>query len=274
MKLHTTVALFACAPVASAQIVITEIMFDPFGNNEHEYVELYNSGSEPIDLTGYVLTDFDFNAMIIPAFVLGPGEVAVAIRTGDSAARTLQNYINAWGADINWIEPAPGSSWPIYTNSGDTVVLYTSFSLFETDAIAQLEGDPRFQNALIAINYAAPEFPRGNDSASIYLTDPAADARDGANWQLSRDGVDGARFGMSPRAGDIGSPGVLPAPTNPGCSPADLAEPFGTLNFFDVAAYIALYNAGSPTADLAPPIGTLNFFDISAFINLFNSGCP
>lgn len=56
--------------------------------------------------------------------------------------------------------------------------------------------------------------------------------------------------------------------------PADLAEPFGSLNFFDISAYIGLYNAGDPAADLAEPTGTLNFFDISAYIGLYNAGCP
>jgi len=55
---------------------------------------------------------------------------------------------------------------------------------------------------------------------------------------------------------------------------ADLAEPFGALNFFDVAAYITFYNADDPRADLAEPIGTFNFFDISAFITAYNAGCP
>ena len=55
---------------------------------------------------------------------------------------------------------------------------------------------------------------------------------------------------------------------------ADLAEPFGVLNFFDVAAYIGLYNAGDPSADLAAPLGSLNFFDVAAFIESYNAGCP
>lgn len=55
---------------------------------------------------------------------------------------------------------------------------------------------------------------------------------------------------------------------------ADLAEPFGTLNFFDISAYIGLFNAGDPGADLAEPFGTVNFFDISAYIAAFNAGCP
>jgi hypothetical protein len=63
-------------------------------------------------------------------------------------------------------------------------------------------------------------------------------------------------------------------PGDPGCSLADIAEPFGVLNFFDVSAYIALYNAQDPAADLADPQGVWNFFDISAFIAAYNAGCP
>jgi hypothetical protein len=48
----------------------------------------------------------------------------------------------------------------------------------------------------------------------------------------------------------------------------------GLLNFFDVAAYIALYNANDPAADLAAPFGVLNFFDLAAYITLYNTGCP
>ncbi len=56
--------------------------------------------------------------------------------------------------------------------------------------------------------------------------------------------------------------------------PADLAEPFGTLNFFDISAFIGLFNAGDPTADVAAPFGSLNFFDVAEYIARFNAGCP
>jgi hypothetical protein len=57
------------------------------------------------------------------------------------------------------------------------------------------------------------------------------------------------------------------------CIP-DFAPPFGTLNFFDISAYIAAFNAMDPAADLAPPTGVFNFFDLAEFINLYNAGCP
>jgi hypothetical protein len=61
--------------------------------------------------------------------------------------------------------------------------------------------------------------------------------------------------------------------TDGGCA-ADLAAPFGVLNFFDLAAYIGLFNAGDPAADLAAPFGSLNFFDVAAYIASYNAGCP
>jgi endonuclease I len=55
--------------------------------------------------------------------------------------------------------------------------------------------------------------------------------------------------------------------------PADLAAPFGTLNFFDLAAYLSLFTARDPAADLNND-ALFNFFDVSAYIGLYNAGCP
>ncbi len=58
-----------------------------------------------------------------------------------------------------------------------------------------------------------------------------------------------------------------------GVCPADLTGN-GTLDFFDISAFIAAYNAGDASADLAAPFGSLNFFDVAEYIALFNAGCP
>jgi hypothetical protein len=60
----------------------------------------------------------------------------------------------------------------------------------------------------------------------------------------------------------------------PPCSDADVAGPFGVLNFFDVSAFVGLFNAQDDAADLAAPFGVWNFFDVSAYIALYNAGCP
>ncbi|MEM9372943.1 MAG: GC-type dockerin domain-anchored protein [Planctomycetota bacterium] len=58
------------------------------------------------------------------------------------------------------------------------------------------------------------------------------------------------------------------------CSPADIAQPFGELNFFDIAGYLALFAVDNPAADIAEPFGEFNFFDVSAFVGVYNAGCP
>ncbi len=70
------------------------------------------------------------------------------------------------------------------------------------------------------------------------------------------------------------TPAVAIEPCLPECNLADLAEPYYTLNFFDVSAFLGAYSAQASEADLAAPFGTFNFFDVSAFIIAFNEGCP
>lgn len=57
------------------------------------------------------------------------------------------------------------------------------------------------------------------------------------------------------------------------CScPADFNND-GTLNFFDISAFLSAFNSADPAADFTND-GTLNFFDISAFLTAFSAGCP
>ena len=58
-----------------------------------------------------------------------------------------------------------------------------------------------------------------------------------------------------------------------GCCTADLAMPFGTLNFADVQAFLGAFNGELPAADLAAPSGVFNFADVQTFIGFFLQGC-
>ena len=63
-------------------------------------------------------------------------------------------------------------------------------------------------------------------------------------------------------------------PVNKGCNGADLAEPFGVLDFSDVVAFLGAFSAMDASADLAAPLGTFDFSDVVAFLGLFGGGCP
>lgn len=54
--------------------------------------------------------------------------------------------------------------------------------------------------------------------------------------------------------------------------PADLNND-GSLNFFDVSAFLTAYQSQDPIADFNND-GLFNFFDVSAFLTAFNAGCP
>lgn len=57
------------------------------------------------------------------------------------------------------------------------------------------------------------------------------------------------------------------------CSVVDLDGTPG-LDFFDLLAYLNLFESGDMRADLAAPFGTLDFFDVLEAINLIEAGCP
>ncbi len=58
-----------------------------------------------------------------------------------------------------------------------------------------------------------------------------------------------------------------------GC-PADLAEPFGQLDFSDVIAFLVAFAAMDPSVDCAEPFGQFDFSDVIEFLTLFAQGCP
>ncbi len=62
--------------------------------------------------------------------------------------------------------------------------------------------------------------------------------------------------------------------TSAGCNPADLAEPYGALDFSDVLAFLTAFGSAEPLADLAPPTGVFDFSDVIAFLTGFGAGCP
>lgn len=53
---------------------------------------------------------------------------------------------------------------------------------------------------------------------------------------------------------------------------ADLAMPFGLLDFFDISAFLAGYADQDPSADFDGN-GLFDFFDVSAFLSQYSSGC-
>jgi len=69
-----------------------------------------------------------------------------------------------------------------------------------------------------------------------------------------------------------GTIGVFVATPNTNTCVADFNGD-GTLDFFDISAFVASFVAMEPSADLNGD-GLINFFDVSAFVSAYASGCP
>ncbi len=130
--------------------------------------------------------------------------------------------------------------------------------------------------------------------AVLFIASSGAYAQSGGpyeitTWTIDAGGIQNASGLGYTLSGTIGQPdagprlsggpfdldgGFWPAIVVGEACPADLAAPFGELNFFDLLAYLGFYNAQSPAADIAPPIGSLNFFDVVEYLARFNAGCP
>ncbi|MBX3323110.1 MAG: hypothetical protein KF757_08995 [Phycisphaeraceae bacterium] len=55
---------------------------------------------------------------------------------------------------------------------------------------------------------------------------------------------------------------------------SNFAPPDDSLDFFDVAAFLAAFSAQDPAADFATPFGAWDFFDILRYLDAFSTGCP
>ena len=55
--LAASLLLVAVAPRAAAQVVLSELMYNPISGNTAEFVELHNAGTNAVDVGGWYFTD-------------------------------------------------------------------------------------------------------------------------------------------------------------------------------------------------------------------------
>jgi hypothetical protein len=110
------------AATPTGGLVISEILFDPTGNdNTTEWVELYNRSAAPIDLASYSLgwgrDEYDDGTHVLPSFLLAPGATFVIGGPTSNAA----NGNPVYGEVFNF---APNLSNGNNNNWADAVALF------------------------------------------------------------------------------------------------------------------------------------------------------
>ena len=156
-------ALLLAAMSARAEIVITEINFDPADGNgtpqpELEFVEIFNDGSEPYDLSGYRFTR-GISFVFPEGTFIGDGDYLVVCR--DQAAVQARYGISAtFGNFIGTLD-----------NSGETIEL----------------GNPQGLGVSKVTYNDRGQWPGGAKGTghTLSIESPYSDPDDPDNWKLS-----------------------------------------------------------------------------------------
>lgn len=91
------IMFICCANIAHAELEITEIMYDPQGSNDsHQWIEVYNNNSSPIDLLNCAITDYDtswhYRSIVSEGTsVLAPYSYAIIAKTSDLQDFKIKN---------------------------------------------------------------------------------------------------------------------------------------------------------------------------------------
>jgi len=222
-----TLAVASFAPQANAAVVITEIIYNHEGseNASVEWFEIYNTGTEAVDLSGWkgrrtstgAATDssvFPVGTSLAPsaaAIILqDPSTASVAVTPATNPVTSLSNYnfANLWGPNIQLITVSAG----LTLANGGTRVALVDASNVEVDVVS----------------YSTPAngWPAADtgttDGVSIYLKPGFIDTTSndvGTNWARSTVGVDGASLALTIHPlisnalfADTASPGVVVVP--------------------------------------------------------------
>lgn len=211
----------------------------------------------------------------IEHFGSGPSLIANTVIAGNLGAGVMLYNDNVLlRNDILWDNTTPVMLSGGATGNIEHCIVEGGFA-----GAGNLSVDPMFVDAIGADTLAWS----GDEDLSLAPGSPAIDAGDNAGVPMGNvlDLSDSARRHDDPGMPDTGA-GAMPivdigayefgAP--PPCAAADVAFPFGVLDFSDVLAFITAVNAGDPSADIAEPFGQVDITDVFEFLIQFSAGCP
>ncbi|MCC6459949.1 MAG: lamin tail domain-containing protein [Saprospiraceae bacterium] len=156
-KLILSFCCFLCLALTSqAQIVITEIMYNPPESNVDslEYIELYNNSNASVNLENWSMVGV---TMVFPAITLGPNEYVLTAVNAAAMQNQFGKTAYQWAGALS----NGGELLAVLNPAGDTIdkVAYSNMAPWPIAAV-------------------------GNGS-SLVLCDPNSDNTQAANWQAA-----------------------------------------------------------------------------------------
>ena len=170
---------------------------------------------------------------------------------------------------------------PIFREWRQSIFIDRLAALLEIPGLDEPIEDPLFNfrvinpDRTVASVHTFLDLPSGSDPVAMADSFNAASRWDRLEWRRQFDTAitNGPHVLTVVAFEHSGSATVVEVPFRLGACVADFVEPFGVLDFFDVAAFLSAFAGGDLAADLTGD-GVLDFFDVLAFLSAFSAGCP
>ncbi|PKN58827.1 MAG: hypothetical protein CVU56_03950 [Deltaproteobacteria bacterium HGW-Deltaproteobacteria-14] len=185
-----------CAAPARAELVISEVLYDPSGAEPGgEWIELYNAGTTAVELADYAVGDEEdptsasemmlaLPAVTLPAreavvvardaaqVTVAPGSVVVALANA-APGHAITTHFPGWGS----------TNWGGLANSGDEVILIKrdgAGGWLLIDGVAWGSGS----NAVAGLVFIDAPAPIGAEGRSLARVNPLVDTDAAADWTV------------------------------------------------------------------------------------------
>lgn len=165
----------ANSPILQSDVVINELMYDPIsGNDDDQFIELYNRSTNVVNLTGWQLSDavsftFATNTLLAPDGYLVVSRNAAHLR-GNYSNLNLTNCVGDFGGKLSHNGEHLALTMP------DTVVQTNKFGVAVTNLIHIVVNDLTYGTGGRWGQWSA------GGGSSLELTDPNSNNRLAANW--------------------------------------------------------------------------------------------
>ncbi|MCX8491602.1 MAG: lamin tail domain-containing protein [Cyclobacteriaceae bacterium] len=215
---------FQAVPTKTKDVIITEIFADPnpqIGLPDAEYIEIYNRSKNPIDLSGWKLSDASSTA-IFPSQIILPNEYWIV--TSSASVSKFRSSGKTIGL----------ANFPTLNNDSDVLTLKTAATID-------------------SVNYTLTWYKdedKQNGGWSLELIDPENTCGENNNWVVSNDpkgGTPGKQNSVFANKPDLTGPKLLTViPSETGLVlffDEKLEKPLGTVSFLvDPSVGVSKYN--------------------------------
>ncbi|MBU1707717.1 lamin tail domain-containing protein, partial [bacterium] len=170
-----------------AQIVLTEIMFDPVGNeNADEFIEIYNAGTATVNLSGWRVGDNEAEDYLMPieqGLFLEAGQFGLILDPGyfDYESNTYDGMVPT-SALVLTIDNSTFGSGGLSNSVSETVSLLNGSGVIVSQYTYSLDNEPGFSDEKIipwegddSENWANARSPKGSPGRWNTVSPPVCD---------------------------------------------------------------------------------------------------